>query len=107
ASCSVSRARAGSSRCVPAPRTTRTGRRSGWRSQVTCPDGGSPLRLEISQERADKGCIQIAERQGRWRLAELRLCEREQQPECIPVGSDRVGADVALAHEPLCEVALD
>jgi hypothetical protein len=30
--CSVWRVRAGSAHCVPAPRTTRTGRRSGWQS---------------------------------------------------------------------------
>lgn len=36
-----------------------------------------------------------------------RLRKHDQQPECIPVESDRVGADVALAHEPFGKVALD
>jgi hypothetical protein len=64
-------------------------------------------RLQIVQEGSDERCIQIAERQSRWRLAQPRLCEQEQQPECVSVRCDRVGADVALAHEPLSEVALD
>ena len=74
---------------------------NGRQAQVARPDAGAPLRLEISQERADERRIQIVERQGRRRLAEPRLCKREQQPERVPVGCDRVGADVALTYEPL------
>jgi hypothetical protein len=33
--------------------------------------------------------------------------ELEQQPERVPIGRDRVGAHIALAHEPLGEEALD
>jgi hypothetical protein len=80
---------------------------NGRQAQVARPDAGAPLRLEINEERADERYIQIVEGQGRRRLAEPRLCKREQQPERVSVGCDRVGADVALTHEPLGEVTLD
>jgi hypothetical protein len=51
--------------------------------------------------------IQILENQGGGRLAQSRLCKNEQQPEAVPIGCDRVGADVALAHEPIGEVTLN
>src|SRR5580693_8302395 len=79
----------------------------GSQAEVTRPGAGTALRLEIAQERTDERRIQIVERQHRWGLAEPRLCEREQEPECIPVRCDRVGADVALAHEAVGEVTLD
>ena len=79
----------------------------GGQTQVTRPYPGASFRFEIGQERADKWRVQIAEGQLRWRLAQPRLREREQQPERVPVGCDRVGADVALAYEALGEVALD
>src|SRR5206468_6942159 len=41
------------------------------------------------------------------RSVQLHLCEHEQQPERVPVGGDRVGANIALAHEALGEEALD
>ena len=50
------------------------------------------------------GAIQVAECQIRRGLAEPCLCEREQQPgQRIPVGCVEIvlGADVALAHEPI------
>jgi hypothetical protein len=68
---------------------------------------GAELYLEIGEERADERCIQIGERQGRWGLPQPHLCEHEQQPERVPVGGDRVGANIALAHEALGEEALD
>lgn len=36
-------------------------------------------------------------------LPQLHLCEHEQQPERAPVGGDRVGANIVLAHEALGE----
>lgn len=79
----------------------------GGQAQVARLGAGTALRLKIDQECTDERCIQVAECQSRGGLTEPRLCEREQQPERIPIGCDRVGADVALAHEPLGEVALD
>src|SRR5664279_496693 len=80
---------------------------NGRQAQVARPDAGASLRLEISEERADERRVEIVEGQGRWGLAEPRLCKREQQPERVPIGCDRVGADIALPHEPLGEVTLD
>src|SRR5215471_194769 len=40
----------------------------GGQAQIARPDSGATLRLEISQERTDKGGVQIAERQSRGRL---------------------------------------
>src|SRR5580658_9145876 len=57
---------------------------------------GAELYLEIGEERADERCIQIGECQGRWGLPQPHLCEHEQQPERVPVGGDRVGANIAL-----------
>src|SRR5690349_4726504 len=76
-------------------------------AQVTGPDAGAALLLEILQKRTDERRIQIVESQGRRRLAEPLLSKREQEPERVPVGCDRVRADIALTHEPLGKVALD
>ena len=65
------------------------------------------LSREIGQERADERRLQIVERQRRRGLAEPGLRKREQQPECIPIRCDRIGADIALTHEPFGEVTLD
>jgi hypothetical protein len=70
----------------------------GGQAQVARPDAGGPLRLEISEERADERHIQIVKGEDRRGLAEPRLCKGEQQPERVPVGCDRVGADIALTH---------
>jgi hypothetical protein len=80
---------------------------NGRQAQVARPDAGAPLRLEIGKEGTDERHIQIVEGQGRRGLAQPRLCKPEQQPECVLVGCDRVGADIALSHEPLGEVMLD
>src|SRR6202163_1330978 len=80
---------------------------NGRQAQVSRPDADASIRLEICEERADERRIEIVKGQGRRKLAEPRLCKREQQPERVPVGCDRVGADVALTHEPLGEVTLD
>ncbi len=64
----------------------------GGQAQVARPGAGATFLLDIIKKRADKRRIQIVERQGRRRFAESRMCKREQQPECIPVGCDRVGA---------------
>ena len=79
----------------------------GGQTQVARPDAGAAPHLEIGQERANERRLQIVERQGRRGLAEPRLREREQQPECIPIRCDRIGADIALTHEPFGEVTLD
>ena len=79
----------------------------GGQTQVTRLHAGAALYLDIGEERADERRIQIGERQGRWGLPQLHLCEHEKQPERVPVGGDRVGANIALAYEALGEVALD
>ena len=79
----------------------------GGQAQVARPYARTPLRLEIIEKRTDERRIQIVERQGRRRLAKPSLCKREQETESIPVGRDRVGADVALPHKPLGKIALD
>ena len=82
-------------------------RPNGRQTQVARSGTGTPPRLEIGEERTDQRPIEIVEGQCRGRLAEPRLCKREQQPERISVGSDRVGGNVALTHESVGKVALD
>jgi len=53
---------------------------NGCQAQVARLDAGASLRLEISEERADKRRIEIVEGQGRRRFAELRLCKRPRPP---------------------------
>jgi hypothetical protein len=55
----------------------------GGQAQVASLGAGTALRLKIDQECTDERGIQIAECQIRRGLAEPRLCEREQQPECM------------------------
>src|SRR5262245_38537594 len=85
---------------------TKKGADSG-QAKVACPDAGATLLLEVFEKRVDERRVQIVEHQGRGRLAQPPLCKKEQQPERVPVGCDRVCAYVALTHEPLSEVALD
>src|SRR5262245_20617370 len=79
----------------------------GGQPQITGPDAGTALLLEVLKKRADETRIQILEDQGGGWLAQSRLCKSEQQSERIPIGCDRVAADVALAHEPIGEVTLN
>lgn len=80
---------------------------NGGQAQIPRSRADAPLSLEIGKERADEWCIEIIDDQSRGRLAEPRLCKPEQQPERVPIECDRVGTDVALAHESLREVPLD
>src|SRR5271166_830532 len=82
-------------------------RADGGQAQVARSDASAPLRLEILQKRADERRVQIVERQNRRWLAKSSLRKGEQQPKRVSVRSDRVGADIALTHEPLGEVTLD
>src|SRR5262245_46483716 len=82
---------------------TKKGADSG-QAKVACPDAGAALLLEVFEKRVDERRVQIVEHQGRGRLAQPPLCKKEQQPERVPVGCDRVSADIALAHEPIGEV---
>jgi len=59
-------------------------------AQVAGLGAGTALRLKIDQECTDERSFQVAECQIRRGLTEPRLGEREQQPERIPVGCDRV-----------------
>ncbi len=58
----------------------------GGQAQVARPHAHASLRLKFIEKRTDERCVQIIERQGRRRLAKLRLYEREQETESIPVG---------------------
>src|SRR5262245_14093554 len=72
---------------------TKKGADSG-QAKVACPDAGAALLLEVFEKRVDERRVQIVEHQGRGRLAQPPLCKKEQQPERVPVGCDRVSADI-------------
>jgi hypothetical protein len=57
--------------------------------------------LEVVQERADQLGVQIGNLDLAGRLAGLLLGEREQEPERVAVGGDRVRAGLALALQAL------
>ena len=64
------------------------------------------LVLEVVEERADQLGVEVGESS---RLGGLPVCccgEREQQPERVAVGGDRVRAGLALADQPLGEERL-
>ena len=82
-------------------------RADGSQAQVACRDADAAIRLKIAQERADERRVELIERQGRWCFVKPHLRKHEQQAERVPVGSDRMDANVALTHEPFGKVALD
>jgi hypothetical protein len=51
---------------------------NGGKAQIAGPDAGAALGLEIGQERANEGGLQIFEFQGRWSFAKPGLRKREQ-----------------------------
>jgi hypothetical protein len=71
-------------------------RADGGQAQVARPDAGAPARRHPDR-RAPRPTAACGAAPG----------QREQQPERIPVGCDRVWADIALTHEPLGKIALD
>ena len=66
----------------------------------------SALVLEVFQERADRGRVELCELQAGRRRAGLLLHEAQQQPERVAVAGDGVRADPALAEQPVGEVRL-
>src|SRR6266581_6528722 len=58
------------------------------------------------QERPDQWCVEIGDVRAGGRFAGLLLGERQQQLERVPVGSDRVTADLALPRQPVGEERL-
>src|SRR5206468_3083596 len=64
------------------------------------------LVLEVREERDDRGRVEILEHKLGWRLPGPLVQERQQQPEAVAVGGDRVRAGVALAGETIGEERL-
>lgn len=62
--------------------------------------------FKIMQKRGDEGRVELFKSQAIRRRAQPLLCESQQQPECIPVRTDRVRADALLLHQPLREEPL-
>jgi hypothetical protein len=52
----------------------------------------APLLFDVGEERADQRCVEVVEVQLERLLAGLTLGEREQQPERVAVGGDRLRA---------------
>lgn len=65
------------------------------------------LGLEVVEEPADEGGVEVLEPEGGGRLARFLRGEPQQQAEGVAVGGDRVWAGPALGHEPLGEECLD
>ncbi|WP_407121264.1 hypothetical protein [Bradyrhizobium sp. STM 3561] len=51
--------------------------------------------------------MKVASKSVSVRPSQLHLCEHELQPDRVPVGGDRVGVNIVLAHEALGEEALN
>ena len=60
----------------------------------------------MGEERADRVPVEVFEEELRRCLPGPVVNEPEEQPEAVAVGSDGVGAGVALADEPLGEEPL-
>jgi hypothetical protein len=60
----------------------------------------------VAEERCDRRRVEILELQLRWRLAGLLVHERQQQPEAVAVGRDRVRAGVTLTRQAIGEERL-
>ena len=65
-----------------------------------------PVRLEMVEEGADHGRVEIVDIQPARCLAEPLRCEGQQEPQSITIGLDRVRADLALAEETVGEERL-
>ena len=73
---------------------------------VAAADGVAPLALEVVEERADHGRVQVSDIEpARWGSG-ARRGEAEQQPQGVAVGGDRVRAGPALGDQPLGEERL-
>jgi hypothetical protein len=55
------------------------------------------------EKRDDESGVEVGERQRTRRLTQPLLCEREQQPERVAIGRDRVWARSSLLVQPLGE----
>jgi len=63
--------------------------------------------LEMLEELADKGGVEILDPQGRRRLFEPLRCELQQDPEGVTVSSYGVGARLSLLEQPFGEEGLE
>jgi hypothetical protein len=62
--------------------------------------------FEVVEERADQRRVEVVDGELARLLAGSLGAEREQQPERVPVGGDRLRARVALGDQPLGEERL-
>jgi hypothetical protein len=62
--------------------------------------------LQFVEELDHKRCVDVIDRQCRWRSVQPPLGKLQQQPKRVAVGGNRVGARLTLLHQPLCEVPL-
>jgi hypothetical protein len=60
----------------------------------------------VREERHDERRVEVLELQPGWRCAGLLAGERQQQPEGVAVGGDRVRAGLTLVDQPLREERL-
>ena len=61
------------------------------------------LVLEMAEEVAEEGGVEVFERQFRRRLVQLPLGVAHQKPEGVPVAGDGMRACLALLHEVVAE----
>ena len=73
---------------------------------VAGPGAVAPLVLEVVQERADRGGVQVGQVELGGHLAGALVHEGEQQPQGVAVGGDGVRAGLALLDEPVGEERL-
>jgi hypothetical protein len=74
--------------------------------RIAGPGAVVTVAIQMLQEPADQGHVEVGQVQVMWLLAGLGGGVAQQQPERVAVGSDRVGAHLPLLHQPVREERL-
>src|SRR6266516_7135436 len=55
------------------------------------------------KKRHDQGRVDLFKVEAGWRLVQPLLRKLQEHPECVAIGTDRMGTDLSLLHESLRE----
>jgi integrase/recombinase XerD len=81
-------------------------RANGRQAQVAAARTDAAAVLQVLQERGDQRCVDLFELETLWCNAKPLLREAQQLPKAVAVRGDRVGAALALLHQPAREEGL-
>ena len=81
-------------------------RANGRQAQVAAAGTDAPAVLQVLQERGDQRCVDLFELEKLWCNAKPLLREAQQLPKTVAVRGDRMGAALALLHQPAREEGL-